>query len=53
MKCKNCSYQFNPVKEGNSKKRRCEMCCFGDSYLVRSKKDYETNLLLNLVESQI
>ena len=53
MKCKICSYQFDPSKEGNSKKRKCGMCCFGDSYSVRSRKDYETNLLLNLIESQL
>ena len=32
LKCKNCSYKFDPIKEGNSKKRKCGMCCFGDSY---------------------
>ena len=52
MKCKNCSYQFDPYKEGNSKKRKCGMCCFGDSYSVRLKKDYESNLLFAVIESQ-
>lgn len=52
MKCRNCSYQFNPLKEGNSKKRKCGMCSFGDSYSVGSKKEYNINLLLNLIESQ-
>jgi len=53
MKCRNCSYQFNPSSEGNSRKRTCGMCCFGDSYSVRSKKVYDANLLLNLMESQL
>ena len=52
MKCKNCSYQFNPLKEGNPRKRKCGMCCFGDSYSIRSKKEYERNLLVALIESQ-
>ena len=34
IKCKSCSYQFDPSKEGNSKKRKCGMCCFGDSYSI-------------------
>jgi hypothetical protein len=51
IKCKNCSYQFDPLKEGNSKKRKCGICCFGDSYSIRSKKEYERNLLL-MIESQ-
>jgi rubredoxin len=51
MKCKNCSYQFDPTKEGNSKKRKCGMCCFADSYSVRSKKEYERNLLTAMIES--
>jgi hypothetical protein len=30
------------------------MCCFGDSYSIRSsKKEYERNLLFMMVESQI
>ena len=53
MKCKYCSYQFDPLKEGNPTKRKCGMCCFGDSYSVRSRKNYKTNLLLNLIESQL
>jgi hypothetical protein len=53
IKCKNCSYKFDPTKEGHSKKRKCGMCCFGDSYSVRSKKEYERNLLFMMVESQI
>jgi hypothetical protein len=53
MKCKSCSYQFDPLKEGNSKQRKCGMCCFGDSYSVRSsKKEYESNLLFVIIESQ-
>jgi hypothetical protein len=53
IKCRNCSYQFDPSKEGNSTKRKCGMCCFGDSYSVRSKKEYENNLLFMMIESQI
>ena len=53
MKCKNCSYQFDPEKEGNSRKRKCGMCCFGDSYSIRSsKKEYERNLMFAMIESQ-
>jgi hypothetical protein len=52
MKCRNCSYQFDPAKEGNSKKRKCGMCCFGDTYSIRSKKEYEKILLITIVESQ-
>jgi hypothetical protein len=33
-------------------KRKCGMCCFGDSYSVRSKKEYERNLLFAMIESQ-
>ena len=50
MKCKNCSYQFDPVKEGNSKKRKCEMCYVGDSYSIRLKKEYERTLLFAMIE---
>jgi hypothetical protein len=39
IKCKKCSYRFDPSKEGNSRKRKCGMCCFGDSYTIRSKKN--------------
>ena len=53
LKCRNCSYQFDPLKEGNSRKRKCGMCCFGDSYSVRSKKEYKRNLLFIMVESQL
>ena len=53
MKCRNCLFHFDPKKEGNSRKRKCGMCCFGDSYSIRSKKEYERNLLLNLIESQL
>ena len=53
MKCKNCSYQFDPTKEGNSKKRKCGMCCFGDSCSIRSKKEYERNLLFVMIESKL
>jgi hypothetical protein len=52
IKCRSCSYQFDPLKEGNSKKRKCGMCCFGDSYSVGSKKEYERNLLFAMIESQ-
>ncbi len=53
IKCRSCSYQFDPLKEGNIKKRKCGMCCFGDSYSVRSKKEeYERNLLIAIIESQ-
>ena len=52
MKCRNCSYQFDPLKEGNSRKRKCGMCSFGDSYSVRSKKEYERNLIFTMIESQ-
>jgi hypothetical protein len=54
IKCRSCSYQFDPLKEGNSKKRKCGMCCFGDSYSVRSskKEEYESNLLFAMIESQ-
>ncbi|HEY6658051.1 MAG TPA: hypothetical protein VIZ62_05945 [Nitrososphaeraceae archaeon] len=52
MKFRNGSYQFDPLKEGNSKKRKCGMCCFADSYSVRSKKEYERNLLFAMIESQ-
>jgi hypothetical protein len=41
-----------PDKEANSKKRKYEMCCFGDSYFIRSKKEYERNLLFPIIESQ-
>jgi NADPH-dependent curcumin reductase CurA len=40
-----------PTKEGNSKKRKYGMCCFGDSYSIRSKKEYERNLLIAMIES--
>jgi hypothetical protein len=44
---------FDPSKEGNSKRRKCGMCCFGNSYSVRSsKKEYERNLLMVMIESQ-
>jgi len=50
IKCGSCSYQFDPLKEGNSRKRKCGMCCVGDSYSIRSKKDYERNLVLMMIE---
>jgi len=53
MKCRSCSYQFDPLKEGNSRKRKCGMCCFVDSYSVKSKKEYERTLLLAMIESEI
>jgi hypothetical protein len=52
MKCRNCSYKFDPIKEGNSTRRKCGMCCSGDSYSVRSKKEYERDLLFAMIESQ-
>ena len=52
IKCKSCSYRFDPAKEGNSRKRKCGMCCVGDSYSIRSKKEYERNLLIAMIESQ-
>ena len=52
IKYKSCSYQFDPTKEGNSKKRKCGMCSFGDSYSIRSKKEYERNLLFTIIQSQ-
>ncbi|HEX2406959.1 MAG TPA: hypothetical protein VHJ38_07095 [Nitrososphaeraceae archaeon] len=52
MKCKNCSYQFDPIKQGNSKKKKCGMCCFGDTYTIRSKTQYEKNLLFAMIEWQ-
>jgi hypothetical protein len=52
IKCRSCSYHFDPVNEGNPKKRKCGMCCFGDSYSVRSKKEYVRNLLFAMIESQ-
>ena len=51
MECKNCSYLFDPLKEGNSRKRKCGMCCFGDSYSIKSKKKYEKNMLFAMIES--
>ena len=53
IKCRSCSYQFDPTKEGNSRKRKCGICCFGDSYSTQSKKEYETDLLFAMIESQI
>jgi hypothetical protein len=52
IKCRSCSYIFDPLKEGDSRKRKCGMCCFGDSYSIRSKKEYERNLLITMIESQ-
>ena len=53
IKCRSCSFQFDPSKEGKARKRKCGMCCFGDSYSIRSKKEYERNLLFIMVESQL
>jgi hypothetical protein len=53
IKCRNCSYRFDAEKEGNSRKRKCGMCSFGDSYSIRSKKEYERNLLFAMIESQL
>ena len=52
IKCKNCSYQFYPQEEGNLKKRKFGMCCFGDSCSIRSKKEYERNLIFAMIDSQ-
>jgi hypothetical protein len=52
IKCKNCSYQFDPLKEGNSRKRKCGMCCFGDSYSVSSSRQYNNRLVLAIIKSQ-
>ena len=52
MKSRSCSYRFDPLKEGNSRKRKCGTCCFGDSYSIRSNKEYERNLLFAMIESQ-
>jgi hypothetical protein len=49
IKCRSCSYQFDPLKEGNSQRRKCGMCCFGDSYSIRSKREYEINLLFAMM----
>ena len=53
IKCRNYSYKFDTEKEDNLKKRKFGMCSFGDSYSVRSKKEYERNLLFVIVEAQI
>ena len=42
----------DPIKEGNSRKRKCGMCCFGDSYFIRSTQQYENNLLFTIIQSQ-
>ena len=34
------------------RKRKCGMCCFGDSYSVKSKKEYERILVFMMIESQ-
>ena len=52
IKCRDCSFKFDPFKEGNSRKRKCGMCCFGDSYSVGSKKEYDRNLLIAIIQSQ-
>ena len=52
IKCKSCSFQSDPEKEGNLKKRKCGMCCFGDSYSIRSKREYGRNLLFAVIESE-
>lgn len=51
-KCRSCSYQYDPSKEGNSKKRKCGMCCFGESYSVSSSRQYDKTLLLAIIKSQ-
>ena len=52
IKDRNCSYQFDPSKKDNSRKRKYGMCYFGDFYSIRSKKEYEKNLLFAMIESQ-
>lgn len=52
IKCISCSFQFDPTTEGNSKKRKCGIGCFGNSYFIRSKKEYGRNLLFAVIESQ-
>ena len=53
MKCRNCSYKFDPSKEGNSRKRKCGLCYnFGDSCSTRSKKEYKKYLIFAMIESQ-
>lgn len=52
IKCRACSYNFDPSKEGNSRKRKCGMCCFGDSYSVKSNRQYDKNLLFAIIKSQ-
>ncbi len=52
VKCRNCSYKFDPLKEGNSRKRKCGMCYFGDSYSVSSSRQYDKTLLLAIIKSQ-
>lgn len=52
LKCRDCSYKFDPSKEGNSRKRKCGMCCFGDSYSVSSSTQYDKTLLLAIIKSQ-
>jgi hypothetical protein len=52
IKCRNCSFKFDPSEEGDLRKRKCGMCCFGDSYSIKSKKEYERNLLFAMIESQ-
>ncbi len=49
IKCKD---QFDPNKEGNSNKRKCGLYCFGDSYYIRSKKEYKKYLIFAMIESQ-
>jgi hypothetical protein len=36
----------------SKQKRKCGMCYFGDSYSVRSKKEYERNRMSTLILSQ-
>jgi hypothetical protein len=36
--------------EGTVRKRKCGMCCFGYSYSVRSKKEYEKNMLFAMID---
>jgi hypothetical protein len=44
--------EYHATKNIKLTKRKCGMCCFGDTYSIRSKKGYERNLVLAMIESQ-
>jgi hypothetical protein len=47
------SNESDPRKrETPQRKRKCGMCYFGDSYSIKSKREYEKNLLVAMIESQ-